>query len=82
MANAASLTVLRIGYYNTLLFPLIAGIRLAGEVWGASKGSNASPPPKILNSALMAVFGLEAHVVPHALFPFGTSVMALLTHMR
>jgi SAM-dependent methyltransferase len=78
-ANAAGLTVSRLGYFNSLLFPLIAGIRLTQKLTGTEVGSDATLPNLSINTLLAGLFGLERYVMPHAVFPFGTSVMAVLT---
>lgn len=80
VAEAAGLQVLRVGYFNTLLFPLIAGVRLLRKL-GLGSGdadSDATMPGASVNKVLQWAFGLERLVVAHRLFPFGTSVMAVL----
>ena len=78
-AAAAGLRPLRLGYFNSLLFPLIALVRLAGRLTGRSGASDAALPGPLINRALQAVFALERHVLPHVLFPAGTSVLAVLS---
>lgn len=78
-ARRAGLEVCRLGYFNSLLFPLIAGARLGAKLVGGKAGSDAALPSPAVNALLTAVFGAERHVVRHALFPFGTSVMAVLS---
>lgn len=82
LAAAAGLRVQRIGYYNTLLFPLIALARLVQAALrpggGGEGGSDAALPSASINRALEAVFAAERHVLPRAMFPFGTSVIAVL----
>lgn len=78
-AQAAGLVVSRLGYFNSLLFPLIAAARIANKLAGGNEVSNAALPPPPINSMLSAIFGLERHVVRDMLFPFGTSVMAVLS---
>jgi SAM-dependent methyltransferase len=77
-AEAAGLTVRRLGYFNSLLLPLIALSRAARRVSGRPGGSDAALPPAPINRLLGAIFGSERLVVPHALFPAGTSVLAVL----
>lgn len=79
-AQRAGVQISRIGYFNSLLFPAIAAARLAIKLSGDGReGSDAALPNPMLNALLTGVFGLERYVVPSALFPFGTSVMAVLT---
>ncbi|MCC7150367.1 MAG: class I SAM-dependent methyltransferase [Rubrivivax sp.] len=78
VAHAAGLDVQRLGYFNSLLFPLIALARLVGRGRAQAPQSDAALPAPAVNAALQSLFALERHVVPHALFPFGTSVLAVL----
>lgn len=84
VASAAGLSVQRLGYFNSLLFPAIALARLVGRVLGRSDAgkSDAAMPSRPLNTLLGAVFAAERHVVPHWLFPAGTSVLAVLAAER
>lgn len=81
-ARAAGLAVSRLGYFNSLLFPLIAGARISRKLVGGNEGSDAALPPPTVNALLTGIFGLERHVVRSGLFPFGTSVMAVLSLTR
>ena len=81
-AEAAGLTVSRPGYFNSLLFPLIAAIRILQKLTGRDGGSDAALPPRPINTLLAGLFGCERHIVPRALLPFGTSVMAVLAVRR
>jgi SAM-dependent methyltransferase len=78
-AEKSNLVVERLGYFNTLLFPMIAVARLIGKLSKSGSGSDAAMPPSWLNSLLMKIFGFERHVVPKAMFPFGTSILAVLS---
>lgn len=75
--EAAGLAVLRIGYFNTLLFPLIALVRMAVRLARRASSSDAKMPAPWVNTLLKTIFGLEKRVVGKALFPVGTSVLAL-----
>lgn len=78
-ANAAGLTVVRLGYVNSLLFPIIAAIRLTQKFAGRGIGSDAAMPSPTVNNLLTWIFSLERHLAQHVLFPAGTSVIALLS---
>lgn len=78
-ARTAGLAVDRLGYFNTLLFPMIAAARLGRKLTGGHEGSDALLPSPPINALLAGIFGLEQHVVRNKLFPFGTSVMAVLS---
>jgi SAM-dependent methyltransferase len=81
-ARAAGLRVAKSGYFNTLLFPLIALRRLQQIVTGRHDGHDAAVPNRVLNGILYAIFSAERHVVPLRLFPYGTSVLAVLVRDR
>jgi SAM-dependent methyltransferase len=78
--NAAGLLPERTTYFNTLLFPPIAAIRLLRRV-RPQRGELSSDfeltEPGPLNSLLARLFGLEASILRRANLPFGVSVAAL-----
>ncbi len=71
----AGLTVQHVGYFNTVLFPAIAGVRLVKRIVGG--GHDLHRPSPRLNRALEWLFALERHVVLRPGLPFGTSVLAV-----
>jgi SAM-dependent methyltransferase len=77
-ARAADLEVRRVGYFNSLLFPLVALRRAWQRTRSSRESKDALLPGPLVNRALYSVFSLERHIVPLALFPFGTSVLAVL----
>jgi SAM-dependent methyltransferase len=77
VAEAAGLRPERIGYFNSLLFPVAAASRIAGRLIGRT-GSDDRLPPRPLNSLLRGIFGLERHLVGRVPFPAGVSLFALL----
>ena len=78
LARGTGFDVRRLGYFNTFLFPLIAGARVVGRLLGRDGSDDAAPPRPWINRQLYRVFALEAAVVPRVLFPFGTSCVAVL----
>ena len=75
----AGFAVERTSYFNTILFPPIAAVRLARRLLrrpGAAE-SDFSLGPAALNRPLGAVFGAEAGVVARRDLPFGVSLLAL-----
>jgi hypothetical protein len=62
--------------FNSLLFPLIAGVRAAGKLTGRETADDAMPPKRV-NSVLKAVFGLEASLIGRLPMPFGVSLVAV-----
>jgi SAM-dependent methyltransferase len=75
--EAAGLRAERIGYFNSLLFPLAAAARLAGKLLGKTDSDDKLPPAP-LNRLFRAIFGLERHLVGRVPLPAGVSLFALL----
>ncbi len=73
---AAGLAPRKLGYFNSLLFPLAAAARVAGRMSGRDD-SDDSPPPKIVNSLFEAIFRLERHMVGRMPMPPGVSIITL-----
>lgn len=72
----AGLTPVRTTYFNTLLFPLVAAIRLLRNALGRDSDDEALPSPG-LNRALTAVFSAERHLVGRVPLPAGVSLLVL-----
>jgi hypothetical protein len=78
VAEAAGFRVRRCGYFNTLLFPLIAAARFKNRWLGRDRSDDAALPSLPLNGLLKFIFTLESRIVPYRPLPFGVSVIALL----
>ena len=74
----AGFTLERATYFNTLLLPPIAAVRLARRLTGRH-GHDLQRPPAALNRALAKIFAAERHLVSRVDLPFGGSVL-LLAH--
>jgi SAM-dependent methyltransferase len=66
----------KIGYFNSLLFPLALAERAASKLRGKASAGVALPPAP-LNAALEKVFGLERHLVGRLPLPIGLSLFAV-----
>lgn len=66
----------RIGYFNSLLFPLAVGARLASKLTGRS-GDDDSLPPRPLNYLFERVFGAERRLIGTVPLPPGLSLFAV-----
>jgi SAM-dependent methyltransferase len=77
-AEAAGLKVDKIGYFNSLLFPVAAAVRILGKAFGKSS-SDDKLPPRPLNALFGKIFGLERHMIGRVPFPAGVSIFALLS---
>jgi SAM-dependent methyltransferase len=81
-AREAGFDVQRCGYFNTLLFPLVVARRIGQQAGEATDSGDAALPGALLNCLLHAAFSSERLLVPTLLFPFGTSVLAVLARGR
>jgi SAM-dependent methyltransferase len=77
-AQAAEFSVHRVGYFNSLLFPLAALRRALQRASRSQDSADALLPSPIINRLLYSVFSIEKRIAPLVLFPFGTSVLAVL----
>jgi SAM-dependent methyltransferase len=71
----------RITYFNTLLFPLIAGVRWTRRALGRNQTARTDfddNRPGLVNELLLAVFQLERHLLQHVRLPIGVSLLATL----
>lgn len=75
--TAAGYRIEMLSFFNTMLFPLIAAVRLAGKVTKRQESDDQLPSPMI-NRALDGVFGLESGLVGRVPMPFGVSLVAVL----
>lgn len=66
----------RIGYFNSLLFPLAVAERLASKARGKNEADLAMPH-ELLNRALERVFAAERHLVGRVPLPPGLSLFAV-----
>ena len=66
----------KIGYFNSLLFPLAVAERLASKMRGKDN-ADVKLPSAPLNSALEAVFAAERHLVGRLPLPPGLSLFAV-----
>jgi len=66
----------KIGYFNSLLFPVAVGERLFSKLRGGDQ-ADLKLPPRPLNAALEAVFAAERHLVGRLPLPPGLSLFAV-----
>ena len=69
----------RTSYFNTILFPPIAAVRLARRLLRrpSTRQSDFDVGPAALNRALGALFGAEAELIARWNLPFGVSLLAV-----
>jgi len=77
--NDAGWRVVRAGYANTFLFPLVLGWRLLQRArYAPGQGrSDLAALPSPLNRVLLTVYQLEAALIRYVDFPFGVSVVCV-----
>ncbi len=76
LVESSPLKLERIGYFNSLLFPLAVAERLSSKLRGKDD-ADLSLPPKPLNAALERVFALERYLVARLPLPPGLSLFAV-----
>ncbi|HET9403554.1 MAG TPA: class I SAM-dependent methyltransferase [Burkholderiales bacterium] len=77
IAMAAGLRPTRVGYCNTVLFPLALLRRLAEKLLGLHPTDDSALPGALLNRFLYRAFSLEACLVGRWFFPLGLSVVGV-----
>jgi SAM-dependent methyltransferase len=77
LAEDAGYAIDLISPFNSLLFPPIAAVRLAGKLTGKDDSDDAMPTAPV-NSILDTVFGLERSLIGRVPMPFGVSLVAVL----
>ena len=65
-----------VNYFNFLLFPLIAGIRILLKLLNQG-GNEAAMPPNLINRILTSLFAIESHLIARLSLPFGVSILLL-----
>ena len=74
----AGLKLDMLSWFNSLLFPLAAGARLAGRLAGKEDGDDTLPPGPV-NALLEGLFGLERYAIGRVPFPPGVSLVAIVS---
>ncbi len=79
LVEQAGFQVQHATYFNTLLFPVVAGVRLLGRLRPGQEAVSdvETVPPTLLNRALETLFAAERHLAPRLPLPFGVSVLVV-----
>ncbi len=75
----AGFDVVKISYFNTLLFPVIWAVRAAENMvggWGPVR-SDLDLPSGVFNGLLARIFSLEACLIDRGSMPFGVSLLCV-----
>jgi len=75
---AAGLVSEKLTYFNTLLFPLAAAVRLKDKLLGSASPSGTGVPPSPINALFKAMFGSERFLLQYFNLPFGVSLLCVL----
>ena len=76
LIESSPLKLDRVGYFNSLLFPLAVAERLASKLRG-KEDADLSLPPKPLNAALEYAFAAERHLIARLPLTPGLSLFAV-----
>lgn len=76
LIEGSPLRLEKLGYFNSLLFPLAIADRLASKLRGKDD-ADVKLPSAALNGALEAIFGAERHLVGRVSLPPGLSLFAV-----
>ena len=79
--RAAGLEPAKLGYFNSLLFPVAAAARIVGRITGR-EDSDDSPPHRILNTLFETIFRLERHLIGRVPLSPGVSIVTLASPAR
>ena len=74
----AGLRPVKISYFNTLLFPLAAIVRLKDKLLDNPSATGTSIPPAPINQFFTTVFGAERFLLQRFNLPFGVSLLCVL----
>jgi SAM-dependent methyltransferase len=75
--EAAGLKIELMSYFNTLLLPMIAGVRWMKNLTG-SKEVDTGMPSSWLNKLLEAIFAFERHLIGRLPMPLGVSLVVIV----
>lgn len=77
MTERAGLHVEKCSYFNTILFPLIAGFRFLKMLAGIAGKPDDDIPSPFVNAVLGGIFVIERYPLRHLSLPFGVSILCI-----
>jgi hypothetical protein len=77
--EAAGFAIEQLTYFNALLFPAVAGVRLIRRGRSETPRSDMALPPRWANRLLLRLFRSERRLVRRGTLPFGVSLLAVCT---
>lgn len=79
---SAGFEIKRLSYFNTLLFPLAALVRLKERLSHSQTAAGGTVPAAPINALLRSIFALERFLVSRFNLPFGVSLLAITAPAR
>ena len=77
IVSESGLSVTYTSYFNTILFPIIATVRIINSILNKKTGSDVNLPSKAVNNLLKKIFSFEKTLLPTISFPFGVSIILI-----
>ncbi len=77
LLREAGFDIRLISYYNTFLFPLVAGVRLIKKALNIKDKPDEALPGPLVNKALRYIFATERYLLGRVPLPFGVSIIAV-----
>jgi ubiquinone/menaquinone biosynthesis C-methylase UbiE len=79
VVEAVGFEVTKLSHFNTLLFPIVGGVRAVKNLLGRrmSSSSDLATPGDGLNALLARVFSAERQLISRADLPFGVSLLCI-----
>lgn len=77
VVEASGYEIQMLTYYNFLLFPLIAAVRVAQRIIPPSRSSDLKPHGSTMNGLLLRVFSSERYLLNRMRVPIGTSLLVV-----
>jgi len=74
----AGLDPLKISYFNIILFPLAAMVRLKNKLIDNRSATGTNVPPEPINKIFKTLFGAERFLLARFNLPFGVSLLCVL----
>ena len=78
LLEGAGLRVRRMTGFNTLLLPVVAGVRVGGRLLGLDAAGTGVPPSPV-NAALVKLLGMESRLLRRLDLPLGVSLAVVAT---
>lgn len=85
LVQSAGLQIELLSYNNTLLFPAVAGVRLAKKAWARLRkakvypGADNEEVAEPWNTLLARIYSFERHLLGRVHLPFGVSLICIAT---